>query len=133
MPERQMNDVVLRATFGDCCDGLVRVVDDVQRFGLRLRSLIFACEDGEAAVATIGLSIPSNADAGFVAMRLARHPSVTSVEVERNGSTSQSVLHASHSEIQFAENQLAENQLDRAPVAEPVAPVTSPAGRSYQC
>jgi hypothetical protein len=30
-------------------------------------------------------------------MRLARHPSVTSIEVERNGGPSQSVLHASHS------------------------------------
>jgi hypothetical protein len=128
MPERQMQDVVLRATFGDCCDGLVRIVDDVQRFGLRLRSLIFACEDGEAAVATIGLSIPGDADAGFVAMRLARHPSVTSVEVMRNGSTSQSVQHASHSEIQ-----LAEIQLDHAPAAEPVPSLASHAGRSYPC
>jgi len=123
MPERQMQDVVLRATFGDCCDGLVRIVDDVQRFGLRLRSLIFACEDGEAAVATIGLSIPGDADAGFVAMRLARHPSVTSVEVMRNGSTSQSVQHASHSEI----------QLDHAPAAESVPSLASHAGRSYPC
>src|SRR6202000_3006512 len=106
MPERQMRDVILRATFADCCDGLVRVVDDVQRFGLELRSLIFAREPGEAAVATIGLAIPFDADAGFVAMRLARHPSVTSVEVERNGNTSQSLLHASHSEIQLAEIQL---------------------------
>src|ERR1700748_2589400 len=96
MPERQMHDVVLRATFGDCYDGLGRVVDDVQRFGLRLRSLIFARDDGEAAVATIGLSIPRDADAGLVAMRLARHPSVTSVEVERNAGTSQSVQHACH-------------------------------------
>ena len=128
MPERQMHDVVLRATFGDCCDGLVRVVDDVQRFGLRLRSLIFACEDGAAAVATIGLSIPRDADAGLIAMRLARHPSVTSVEVERNGSISQGVQHACHSEIQ-----LAEIQLDHAPAAEPVPSLASHAGRSYPC
>jgi hypothetical protein len=93
MPEQQTRDVVLRAALRDCCNGLVRLVDDVQRFGLRLQTLVLACADDEAAVATIGLSIPHNADADFIAMRLASHPSVASIEVQRECSAPQMVDH----------------------------------------
>jgi hypothetical protein len=118
MPEQQMHDVVLRATLGDCCSGLIRLVDDVQRFGLQLRTLILARGDDEAAVATISLSIPCSANAGFIATRLARHPSVASVEVQRDCSAPQSLLHAS----------LLQTQVDRGPVAEHYRSVVSHTG-----
>ena len=53
MPEQQMRNVVLRAALEDCCSGLARVVDDVQRLASNLRR--WSC---------------------------ARHPSVASVEVQ---------------------------------------------------
>lgn len=46
MPEQQMRNVVLRAALEDCCSGLARVVDDVQRFGLELEALVL-CSPSE--------------------------------------------------------------------------------------
>ena len=110
MPEQKMRNVVFRAALGDCCSGLVRVVDDVQRFGLQLQTLILG-----AAVATFLLSIPCGAIAGFIATRLARHPGVASVEVQSDCSTSQSLQHAP----------LLQTQVDGRPVAEPDRSIVS--------
>ena len=118
MPEQQMRDVVLRTVLGDCCSGLVRVLDDVQRFDLKLQTLILAPGDDQAAVATISLSIPCGLNAGLIATRLARHPSVTSVEVQRDCSAPQSLLHASS----------LQTQVDRGPVGKPLRSVMSHTG-----
>lgn len=115
--EQQMRDVVFRAELGDCCSGLVRVLEDVQRFGLQLQTLNLARGDDEAAVATISLSIPCSAHAGVIATQLARHPSVPSVEVQRDCSAPQSLLHASLYKL-----------VDRWPVAEPDRSVVSHTG-----
>jgi hypothetical protein len=112
-----MRNVVLRAALGDCCSGLVRVVDDVQRLGLHLQTLILARGDDGAAVVTISLSVPCNAIAGFIATRLARHPGVGSVEVQSD-CASQSLLHAS----------LLQTQVDCRSVADPDRSIVSHTG-----
>lgn len=110
MPKQRMRDVVLRAALRDCCNGLVRVVDDIQRFGFELRTLVLARGDDDAAVATIVVSIPSEADADLLVMRLGRHPSVASVAIERDFGAAQSLLDVS----------LLQAPVDRGLAAEPV-------------
>jgi hypothetical protein len=75
-----MHDIMVQAALTNACSGLLRLLGDVERFGLRLKTLVVSEEDG-LAVANIGLSIPYEADASFIATRFARHPEIASVVV----------------------------------------------------
>ena len=80
MPETNMRDVIIRAALTNSCGSLLRLLGDIERFGLRLKTLVLAEEDG-LPVANVGLSIPFEADASFLVTRFARHPEIARVEI----------------------------------------------------
>jgi hypothetical protein len=83
MPEVQTRDVIVRAVLTNCCGSLLRLLGDVERFGLRLKTLVLAQEDDELPVANVCLSIPCGMDASSIAARFTRHPEIVAVEFIR--------------------------------------------------
>ena len=82
MSAEAMREVVVNAVVNDPYDGLIRLLADAQRFGFELRASRLGAEaDGSASV-TLTLSVPAHLDVELVAVRLARHPVVRSLDAQ---------------------------------------------------
>lgn len=66
--------ITVRVSFPDACDGVVRLMNDAQRFGLEVRALSVGVEASEA-VASLSLLVPETLDLDSLASKFSRHPS----------------------------------------------------------
>jgi hypothetical protein len=95
MRETQMRDIIVQAALTNSCSDLLRLLGDVERFGFHLKTLVVSKED-RVFVANMGLSIPCEADASFIATRFARHPEIASVVVHHGNSAPQRARASDH-------------------------------------
>jgi hypothetical protein len=64
-------------------DGTVRLLGDIERFGLRLASLRLQVSEGTAAEIFVSLAAPADCDPEQLRLRFARHCAVLSLSLDR--------------------------------------------------
>jgi hypothetical protein len=72
--------ITLSMVVADAVDGAVRLLNDVQRFGFRIRALRVDGLEGQSASICVTIAIPPKTDASQIRSRLARHPTVLLLE-----------------------------------------------------
>ena len=72
--------IALSMVVADAFDGAVRLLSDAQRFGFRIRAFHVDALEGDGASIRITLAVPPKTDESQVRWRLARHPTVISLE-----------------------------------------------------
>jgi len=77
--------ITLNISVCDAYDGLVRLLVDAQRFGWSLAELQATSRLDSSAEIRLVVAMPASAGQDAVAARLARHPSVTAVQVVPGG------------------------------------------------
>jgi hypothetical protein len=73
--------VAFSVVVADAFDGAVRLLSDAQRFGFRVRAFSLNAFEAEGGSIHIALAVPSQTDAAQIGWRLARHPTVVSLEI----------------------------------------------------
>jgi len=83
-PENELDFQELRVVgaMHNAIDGMVRLLNDVQRFGFRLTSLHLQTQDGMAAEIAMTIAVPAIWDPAQVLSRLTRHEAVLSLSVK---------------------------------------------------
>jgi hypothetical protein len=82
-PGRATRNLRLSALVDDTFDGAVRLIGDAQRFGFSIRELHLDAPEGASARICLTLCIPGDLDPAVVRSRLARHPTVVSLDIAR--------------------------------------------------
>ena len=80
--ERDMRQVSIAVDVDDGLDGALRLLIDSQRFGFAVGSFSMTSKAGIGASVKLTVSSPGEIDAGQLAARLARHPTVKRIATE---------------------------------------------------
>jgi hypothetical protein len=70
----------LSVVVADAFDGAVRLLTDAQRFGFRIRAFHLDAMEDKGATIRIALGVSPETDPNDLRSRLARHPTVISLE-----------------------------------------------------
>lgn len=80
MPGSTLNCVVIDIATLDICDSMSRALADVQRFGWKLNEVATVASSANYAELKLAVSVPSHVELENIRNRLARHPSIVTVQ-----------------------------------------------------
>lgn len=80
MPGFSLNRVVINVVTSDLGDSVSRVLADVQRFGWALNEIAASASSADTAEFKLAVSAPSDIQLAHIEDRLARHPTVATVQ-----------------------------------------------------
>jgi hypothetical protein len=75
-----MRHVKIEAVFEDAYDGIIRLLVDVQRFGLDLEALDVSRDSLDKYVASLRLALPDQIVEADLVARFARHPAIRRIQ-----------------------------------------------------
>jgi hypothetical protein len=81
MPEQTLRKDSLQAVLNNPYDGAIRILADIQRFGLCLQSLQVEVTQNGLSILSITITGYAGTDINQLVSRLGRHPSVESIQV----------------------------------------------------